>query len=142
MSWKPGFDDLGSLQNVLAELKWQHENTVYRQGFLNQLCAQCMAGAAALGITDISWRYSYPKAFAREEWVRYGEVWQKVIGLLGTLSGPQEELQINCTVDKDFVVPESIALAAYCDKTGIEPLGSGSICMDIGGGSTDIIACC
>lgn len=45
-----GFDDLGSLQNVLAELKWQHENTVYRQGFLNQLCAQCMAGAAALGI--------------------------------------------------------------------------------------------
>ena len=134
-----GFDDLGSLQNVLAELKWQHENTVYRQGFLNQLCAQCMAGAAALGITDISWRYSYPKAFVREEWVRYGEVWQKVIGLLGTLSGPKEELHINCAVDKDFVVPESVALAAYCDKTGIEPLGSGSICMDIGGGSTDIV---
>ena len=51
-----GFDDLGSLQNVLAELKWQHENTVYREGFLNQLAAQCLAEAAASGVTELSWR--------------------------------------------------------------------------------------
>ena len=134
-----GFDDLGSLQNVLAELKWQHENTVYRQGFLNQLAAQCLAEAAASGVTELSWRYSYPKAFAKEEWVRYGEIWKNVMELLRTLTGPEEEAAIKCTLDKEYVVAESIALAAYCDKEGIGSLGNGSICMDIGGGSTDIV---
>lgn len=134
-----GFEDLGSLQNVLGELKWQHENTVYRQAFLAQLCAQCMAEAAAQGITDISWRYSYPKAFSQAEWVSYSEVWHNVLTLLKTMSGPQSELAIGCELDKDFAVSESLALAAYCDKTGVEPLGNGSICMDIGGGSTDIV---
>lgn len=134
-----GLDDLGSLQNVLLELKWQHENTAYRQGFLNQLCAQCMAEAAALGITELSWRYSYPKAFSKEEWVRYGTIWKKVLELLDMLTGPDEAARIKCSLDKEYIVAESIALAAYCDKESIGSLGSGSICMDIGGGSTDIV---
>lgn len=134
-----GLDDLGSLQNVLSELKWQHENTVYRQGFLNQLCAQCLAEAAASGITELSWRYSYPKAFTKAEWVRYGEIWKNVISLLNTLTGPGEDQAIRCSLDREHVVAESIALAAYCDKEERGALGKGSICMDIGGGSTDIV---
>ena len=48
--------------------------------------------------------YSYPKAFAKEEWVRYGEIWKNVMELLRTLTGPEEEAAIKCTLDKEYVV--------------------------------------
>lgn len=115
-----------------TDMKWDHENgRVYMQGFLMQLCLQCMVEAAVMGASTLEWLYSYPKAFSIMQQSQYQNTWN----LLYT-----ETIQQACTLSS--VEPESFSesesVAEYFKKFMQASTTRGIICMDIGGGTTDI----
>ncbi len=131
---------LSSMKNVNTDLKWDLGSSELTEGFLEQLCTQCLAELAAKGATSVEWRFSYPKSFTVNEKNNFDAVRAKVLANLQKNTGLPEhpELEIECRMDEKFIVPESVALAAYYDQDYDANRSGGIICMDIGGGSTDL----
>ena len=134
------FDALSNLTNVTTDLKWDLEHRELTEGFLEQICTQCLAELVANGATDIDWRFSYPKSFTVNEKLSYDRIRQQVMTNLelNTGSEAKPELCVHCHMDETFIVPESVAVAAYYDRDYGADRSNGIVCMDIGGGSTDL----
>ena len=134
------FGDLADLTNVTADLKWDVEKRDLTEGFLEQICTQCLAEMAINGATEVEWRFSYPKSFTVNEKLSYDHIWEQVRQNLERNTGAKEhpELMVACLMDSNYIVPESVAVAAYYDRDYGADRANGIICMDIGGGSTDL----
>ena len=135
-----GFNALADLTNVTTDLKWDLGHRELTRGFLEQLCTQCLAELAAVGVTNIDWRFSYPKSFTVNEKQSYDQIRTQVLANLeqNTGSDAQPETRITCRMDERYLVPESIAIAAYYDRDYGADRSNGIVCLDIGGGSTDL----
>ena len=119
--------------SVHMDMKWGNasQNT-FLQGFLAQLCLQCLAEAAAVKATKIEWKYSYPKAFSPMEKTVYDNTWK-------TLQNRMKDItDISFTNGTSIDMSESCAMAQYFDNAMGATINSGIVCLDIGGGSTDI----
>ena len=59
-------DDPKLPENVISNLKWSPEpiDRKRTQAYLEQICLQCAAEAAANSVSKINWRFSYPIAFS------------------------------------------------------------------------------
>lgn len=130
------FDDdhkiIGNIKTT--DMKWDDVNgRLYMEGFLMQLALQCMIEAAVLGAGRIEWFYSYPKAFSIKQQADYLKTWSKIYN---------ETIKKTCPrligSGKPARLSESESVAEYFKKELQAATDRGIVCMDIGGGSTDI----
>jgi len=110
-------------EDIYSDLKWSDdpEDRKLIKAFLEQLCLQVRAEAAAEGIKDIDWAYSVPTSFSRDQRDFIRAIW--------------DDLVEEGTPDKKT---ESLCTAAYFLDAQQASLASGAICIDIGGASADI----
>lgn len=120
------------VENIHTNMKWESQNGTYNsEGFIKQLCQQCLAEAAVKGASAIEWRYSYPKAFSVQDIESYKQIWNTVYQEIKEIS------DITC-VNKPKEFSESVTMAEYFVDSMKATVGRGIVCLDIGGGSTDI----
>lgn len=123
---------LSSLQT--DEMKWGTPSGVKNMGsFILELGMQCMVEAVKEGVIDIEWAYSYPTSFSRSKVSNFYTIWQNNLKIFNNIC----PLVNNNTLNKNT---ESVAMATFfANPTGMgAKLNRGFICLDIGGGSTDI----
>jgi hypothetical protein len=121
-----------SRQDIAKNMKWgqQERERVLARLFLHQLCLQTSAEAVNVGVGAINWRFSFPASFSTDDRQAFGQVWRSIMtgcaadtGLTHTL-GPRKD--------------ESIAAARFFARRMGAPLDRGTVCLDIGGGTSDI----
>jgi|GEM_PF-677272 len=105
------------------------------KGFLMQVCVQCMAEAICSGANRIKWIYSYPRSFNRSKKIAYESMWINSIAKELKRIAP-----MNCNESEIDKEQESVAMAEYFadPNTMNAAINTGIVCLDIGGGSTDI----
>lgn len=115
-----------------TEMKWdQVRGLEYRLGFLIQFCLQCMVEAISTGANSLQWSYSYPKSFSLFQFGQYQNTWNtRIIPVL------QEACSLSSTLLP--AMSESEAVAEYFKQYMRASMRRGILCLDIGGGSTDI----
>jgi hypothetical protein len=122
-----------------TNLKWGTDQDERRRAraFLLQLCLQISAEAAAQGVLAISWRFSYPSAFSARQLDNFRQLWKLLVEECATLTG------VRCEGDPRDL-SESISAAVYFVRPPEDgpltpaPLRRGAVCLDIGGGTSDI----
>lgn len=126
-------DDNSLLNDIYADnMKWDQTSGVQvMQGFLMQFCLQCLAEAVAAGASSVDWLYSYPSAFSKEQIRKYKGIWSsQVFNELRTVSS----LMLNPPEAKT----EGVSMAEFFSDNMNAAINRGIVCLDIGGGSTDI----
>ncbi|HEX7955826.1 MAG TPA: hypothetical protein VF508_02730, partial [Pyrinomonadaceae bacterium] len=115
------------------DLKWSDDNAarVRVRAFLEQLCMQVAAEAAAAGADDITWAYSFPTAFSGDR-QGFPEIWAQATaacavatGLPQPAAGPESKT-------------ESVASALFFREHLKASPAAGTVCIDIGGSTSDI----
>lgn len=130
-------------QGIVTDLKWSQDPDVRikTKAFLKQLCMQCAAEAARNGVQKVTWRFSYPSAFSTKDIEAFENIWDENTNDDG--ANRTWTLPIGRTFEVTKTI-ESIASARFFayhpDIKSIEKglFNSGMICLDIGGGTTDI----
>lgn len=122
--------------NILQgkDMKWtEYKGKDNMKNFLLHLCLQCTAEAIVNGASSIKWYYSYPGAFSRTKKSDLKKCWEKIIDVLKSTSSTIRDTPINQTESA------SMALFFANDSDSKAPIRNrGIVCLDIGGGSTDI----
>jgi hypothetical protein len=120
---------------MVVDLKWGSSVERLRaRAFLEQLCLQASAEAVLNGAKDISWRFSFPTAFSVRDKQDFLGIWNTICANCNAKTGlaSSETLPHNMS--------ESVAAAhffANSDEIKAK-LGRGAVCVDIGGGTSDI----
>lgn len=134
---------LDSAQNIDADqsllptlktndMKWDQVMGVqYMETFLMQFSLQCLVEAVCTGASTFSWMYSYPKAFAGAQKDNYDTIWSTSI-----LDNIRNACTLTSSAPQSLSESESVA-EYFKDDMKASPT-SGMVCLDIGGGSTDI----
>lgn len=133
-------DDDYNATNVVQgyAMKWDTVNSTqshgieYAKWFLYQLALQCMAEAVVGGATHIDWYYSYPKAFNPDQIRIMSSAWPKILAFCQDVS---PNISNNVVAISQT---ESAAMSEYFSDKKDATFNRGMICLDIGGGSTDI----
>lgn len=113
------------------EMKWDSVNgREYMKYFLLNIGLLCMAEAVVKGASEISWYYSYPKVFNTSEKNDLASIWDRMINVFKTICPIIDNETGNKT--------ESIAMAEFFKNEMKGTFNRGIVCLDIGGGSTDI----
>lgn len=123
-------------KDIKADLKWSEDPTVrFRtMTFLEQLCLQCSAEAAVDGAEEISWRFSYPSAFSTGDIEAFQQIWNKITtrtGIKQSQGSPENKMESIVSAHFFAYHPKMQGI-----KKGL--FGPGMVCIDIGGGTSDI----
>ena len=116
---------------IKANLKWGNDTELI-QRFLAQLTLQCAAEAASKGVHSIEWRYSFPKAMP--SYIKgslktiYNHITTHITKLTGIAGDDSNSIQ---------ATTEGIAAGLYF-KHHYSNFGHAAVCIDIGGGTSDI----
>ena len=112
------------LEEVKTDLKWTQtaQDRILSRLFLKQIQLQAMAEAIAVGTSNIEWAFSVPTSFSPRQREFASNVWANLAD-----NGP---MPIEST--------ESIATAAYFLDHRQAPIAAGTICVDVGGMSSDV----
>lgn len=126
-------DDPKLPEKVISNLKWSPEpiDRKRTQAYLEQICLQCAAEAAANSVSKINWRFSYPIAFSPASKDDFEGICQTVIDdIIIKETGRQPTGPVG-------IESESIVTAKFfAGKFG--GFADGSVCIDIGGETSDI----
>lgn len=126
-------DDPKLPENVISNLKWSPEpiDRKRTQAYLEQICLQCAAEAAANSVSKINWRFSYPIAFSPASKDDFEGICQAVIDdIIIKETGGQPTGLVS-------LESESIVTAKFfAGEFG--GFADGSVCIDIGGETSDI----
>lgn len=130
----PSLDERSLSDFVISDIKWTKPK--YLDAFLTALVNLVSAHAARNDVSEITWRASYPTAFATHEVSRYMNAWERVI------KAAKKESNITHKLGKgdkstDAFQTESIAFAQYFTDV-LDQQISYTTCVDIGGGTSDI----
>ncbi|MFA4827829.1 MAG: cell division protein FtsA [Thermodesulfovibrionales bacterium] len=125
---------------IITDLKWSEDKAVRErtQAFLEQLCLQCVAEAAAYGVAEVSWRFSYPSAFSAVDIESFEKIWKQITtewtetGFTSSPDNPVEKKTESIAASHFFAYHPK--MQGY--KQGL--FGPGMVCMDIGGETSDI----
>jgi hypothetical protein len=111
------------LDRVHHDLKWSDApaDRARTKAFLEQISLQVRAEAAANRVEELRWRYSYPSSFSQNQLDSIRSTW-------ADLSGPDDVEQRS----------ESLSTAIYFLESQNASMSKGSVCVDIGGASTDV----
>ncbi len=120
---------------IKTDLKWLTENRTYNELFIKHLALHITAMAVKNEVKTIKWSISYPSAFSKKERNQYSKVWNKVTQELVETTGinhifPDSE-------NSRYFRTESLSLAQYFADQEQQDLIN-SVCVDIGGGTSDI----
>lgn len=123
-----------SATGIAVDLKWSPERAIRirTQAFLEQICLQCLAEAANNGAGEVSWRFSFPTAFSKDTLQDFRRIWAEITGSAYRATG------IKPTDDVPVETPESIVSAFFFAEKQSAPFKKGTVCIDIGGGTSDI----
>lgn len=142
--------------NVSKNLKWSDEKVDRERAtaFLEQVCCQALAEIASRGGTKVSWRYSYPTAFSEilssglpQKWHLITEKYHRLTGIERMCAqGNDNGIYSKCTEENVCKSPdhaayrfsESHATAIYFAEHLKASTRYGTVCIDIGGGTSDI----
>lgn len=119
-------------ENVISNLKWSPEpiDRKRTQAYLEQICLQCAAEAAANSVIKINWRFSYPIAFSPASKLDFEGICQTTIDDIIIETGGQPIVPVS-------LESESIVTAKFFGgKLG--GFADGAVCIDIGGETSDI----
>jgi hypothetical protein len=120
------------LKWMKTDIKWKDKDL--SQLFLHHLALVISALAAKDGANKIEWSISYPSAFSRGEIRKYARTWEDLIDDLGKHMSIEHVAPQHG--EKSFRT-ESLAIAQYfADKEYYNLIGS--VCIDLGGGTSDI----
>jgi hypothetical protein len=144
-------------KNVATNLKWSDDKLDRDRAtaFLEQVSFQALAEAASKGASQVHWRYSYPTAFSQivssglpQQWQLITERCHKWTGIQRLCPSPQAEDQIiqeckhgiDCKLTDHAAhkMSESHAAAVYFADELNASTKYGTICIDIGGGTSDV----
>jgi len=119
-------------ERLRTNIKWEGDTT-YTGKFLNQLMTQIVYKAASRGAHKINWFFSYPTAFSGRNRGAFGNMLSKITENISTETGIKNEYD-----DKNLIT-ESIAAAYYFKYNN--PRETVFLCLDIGGGTSDVSIC-
>jgi hypothetical protein len=120
---------------MVVDLKWgSSEERNKARAFLEQLCLQCSAEAVLSGAKEISWRFSYPTAFSVKDKEAFLHIWETIC------KSCNEKTGFKSIGKEPRNMSESVAAAHFfANFDDIKAkLGRGAVCIDIGGGTSDI----
>jgi hypothetical protein len=130
-------EQLIAVPNLKTDIKWTSEsdNRRWTQSFLTQLCAYCAWKVAKDGMGHIHWRFSYPSSMynAGQFKTFLANSAQKADSIVFSQAdeGVEHKHSINITTENHA------AGLNFLSTTAVNPT-EGFVCIDIGGGSTDI----
>jgi hypothetical protein len=124
-----------------TNLKWQSgsqgtdRSRRKAKAYLEQICLQSAAEAAACGTGKLKWHFSYPSAFSAEE----KDSFKTTCKMACDSACANTVLKEGASVPIDTKL-ESVAIALYFNKLNNSDtnFGDGALCIDIGAGTTDI----
>lgn len=121
-----------SLDNIhTSEMKWGNTEEIDNMvGFLMELCTQALMEAVLQGANRIQWFYSYPTSFTGRQLKMLKNNWVTVMNEMKRLS--------DVSFDGSVPQTESNSIAEYFISDMKAHPKNGIVCLDIGGGSTDI----
>jgi len=111
-------------------IKWEKDKK-WTARYLNQMLTQITYRAIEMGVGTIRWFFSYPTAFSTDDQLAYSNRLEQLI------NGLREETGIKHEFDKDGnILTESVAaaLSFWRKKVDYQKF----LCIDIGGGTSDI----
>ncbi len=116
---------------IYDNLKWDVDAKVKEatKKYLHQFFMHIVYRAIENGVGNIDWKFSYPTALPRTLISDYKSNTHSILDTLSSSTG------VKCSVENDAYYPESIVSAEYFQK---QYNISTVICIDIGGGTTDI----
>lgn len=123
--------------NIRYDFKWgaakNKDDSKITRAFLKQICLQTLVEAAVDGVNQISWRYSYPTSFSYSYRNTFAQMWKAIIEEVVAETG----IPLTQGLEK---ATESIAAARFFkeDPDYKGPFNTGAICIDIGGGTSDL----
>jgi len=122
---------------VATNLKWGGMAERQRaRAFLAELSLQCAALAASRGVASVSWRFAYPTQFSEAERVAFDNIWRAICDETESVTG------VNTEDERPRQLTESVAsarfLANHPNLRQAAPFGRGVVCVDIGGGTSDL----
>lgn len=130
----PSLDERSLNEYVVSDIKWTKPK--YLDAFLTALINMVSAHAAKNDVSEITWKASYPTAFAEAEVSRYKNAWDRALKSAARLSSIRQKLGKDGTASSAFQT-ESIAFAQYfADELGEQLVYT--TCLDVGGGTSDI----
>lgn len=126
-----------SFDDCCINLKWGESSNdkINVKLFLRQLVLMIAAEAASSGVSTISWHFSYPSSFSQKRISDFKENWETLAKFVKDNSGIERG---NSDDTNYFSKTESVAVGIYFKKKTTGSLVSGAVCVDIGGGTTDI----
>ncbi|AMA10806.1 hypothetical protein [Picosynechococcus sp. PCC 73109] len=121
-----------NVEHVKSNIKW--DQIRFQDPFLRHLQRLVAAQAALEGVTSVTWVVSYPSAFSPHEEQMYFATWKR------TLRDMEQITYQRHLYDENIHRTESIAFAEYYRNVcaGVEDNLLNTICVDIGGGTSDI----
>lgn len=98
---------------------------------MKQLCLQCLVEGICTGASNFEWMYSFPKSFTQGQLNQYKTLWTNSLN---------DTMNEACTLNSLVLQPmsESESVAEYFSDSMDASFNRGIICVDIGGGSSDI----
>ena len=130
----PSLDERSLSDYVVSDIKWTKPK--YLDAFLTALINMVSAHAAKTDVSEITWKASYPTAFAAAEVSRYKNAWERALLSAAKASNIRHKLGTDGTAATAFQT-ESIAFAQYFADELREQLVY-TTCLDVGGGTSDI----
>ncbi len=107
-----------------ANLKWADDDRQRRKtaAYIEQICLQAAAEAAANGANDVQWNFSYPTSFSQAQKISFKEICREAVNAAPNFW------------------PESKSAAYHFNKLNGKAgnFAQGAVCVDIGAGTTDI----
>ncbi len=125
-------------KSIRSDLKWgkSSEDRLLVEMFLKQLVLMAAAEAIERGASVINWHFSYPSAFSEKQLIDYKCIWNNLVDFVKKETGLLHDEFGN---KKSYTTKtEAVAVGMFFKKVKKAPLASGAICMDVGGGTSDI----
>lgn len=147
----PGGNDFVLPPNVYTNLKWDRDESQHVQSFLESLLFLLLIDIADSDVASVEWAFSYPKAFTIQDRKLFKANWEEVLDRL--LNDEHRVMTVYRSIadagrkiqfERPLYGKEGIAAGYYfADKRTMTEgdradIGNGALCLDVGGGTTDI----
>lgn len=120
-----------------SDVKWSTDGTLIT-AFLQNLGLLIEAQALKAGAPSLTLRVSYPVAFSTMQLSRYQSAWQTVVKDFCVYSGTKVNEEAAEDLERMPNYSESVCAGYYFQNRHQATAYNGSICVDIGGGTSDV----
>jgi len=120
----------GRREHLKSGIKWENDKK-WASRYLNQILTQISYRAIERGVSEIHWFFSYPTAFSSDDKTAFNDRLKTLIDDLNEETGLKHKFD-----GEDSLLTESVAAAFFFRNRN--PMFSTFLCLDIGGGTSDI----